>query len=357
MAVSDSPERLAVVLGATGFIGSAVLRELAARPGRVRAVARGVVRPPADARADVETHRADLTDPGAMADAVAGADLVVHTVAHIEGTAAWRVSDDDSAAERVNVGLVRDLVRVLRERRERGDGPDRPVDVLFAGTTSQVGPSPRPTLDGTEPDRPRGAYDRQKLAAERELLAAHARGVLRGVSLRLPTVFGHGPETTARDKGVVSTMVRRALSGERLPMWHDGTVCRDLVYVEDVARAFAAAVDHAERLAGRRWLIGSGRGAPLGEVFATVARLVAAHTGRPPVPRVSVEPPAHAEAGDFRSTVVDSTPFRAVTGWEPRVPLEEGLRRTVVALAREGGESGARHGDRGVGGGRGEGNA
>jgi len=97
-----------------------------------------------------------------------------------------------------------------------------------------------------------------------------------------------------------------------------------------VAGALVAATDHVPELAGRSWLLGTGHGAPLGEVFTTVAELVAEHTGKPPVSVVSVQPPEHAEAGDFRSVTIDSSAFRAVTGWSPRVPLEEGLRRTVA---------------------------
>ncbi|WP_424187234.1 NAD-dependent epimerase/dehydratase family protein [Actinokineospora sp. G85] len=323
---------LVVLLGATGFIGSAVLRELAGRDLRVRAVARRPAAVPAHARARIEVHTADLTEPGRMAEAVAGADIVVHAIAYIAGSTTWRIDQGDAAAERVNVGLVRDLVAALRAR----PATDPPVRVVFAGAASQVGPPEAEVIDGTEPDHPTGEYDRQKLAAERVLLDAHAEGVVRGVSVRLPTVFGYGPLSTVRDKGVVSMMVRRALAGEPLTMWHDGTVRRDLLHVEDVAGALAAAADHAGALAGGHWVLGSGQGSPLGEVFATVAGLVAEHTGKPPVPVVSVEPPAHAEAGDFRGVTIDSSAFRAATGWAPRVSLAEGLRRTVAFCAAGG---------------------
>ncbi|WP_165984139.1 NAD(P)-dependent oxidoreductase [Streptomyces sp. YIM 98790] len=316
---------LVVLLGATGFIGSAVLRELARHPLRVRAVARRPAVVPADARADITVHTADLTEPGAMAAAVEGADTVIHAVAYIAEDTTWRIAEGDTAAERVNVGLVRDLVAVLSER----DGARRPVGVLFTGAASQVGWSDKEVLDGTEPDRPLGEYDRQKLAAERALLAADAAGVLRGASVRLPTVFGYGTGATVRDKGVVAAMVRRALAGDPLTMWHDGTVRRDLLYIEDTARAVVTAAMRLPGLAGRHWLLGTGVGSPLGEVFTAIARLVARHTGKPPVPVISVPPPGRAEAGDFHSLVIDSSAFRSATGWRPRVPLDEALLRTV----------------------------
>ncbi|WIM94456.1 NAD-dependent epimerase/dehydratase [Actinoplanes oblitus] len=323
---------LIVLLGASGFVGSAVLRELATRPVRVRAVSRRPAVVPGDARAEIEVLTVDLCEPGRMAEAVAGADIVIHAVAYIDGVTTWRVADGDSAAERVTVGLVRDLVDVARSGRADGAPPLR---VVFTGAASQVGVAPREVLDGTETDRPAGEYDRQKLAAETTLLAAHAEGVVEATSIRLPTVFGSGPRSTARDKGVVSLMVRRAVAGQDITMWHDGTVRRDLVYIDDVARALVAAAEHVTELAGRAWLLGSGHGTPLGEVFATVAELVAAETGKPPVAVLSVPPPANAEAGDFRSVTIDASAFRAVTGWEPRVPLDEALARTVAHCVQE----------------------
>ncbi|GAA4900169.1 NAD-dependent epimerase/dehydratase [Streptomyces coeruleoprunus] len=322
---------LVALLGATGFIGSAVLRELAGRPVRIRAVSRRPAPVPADARADVEVRSADLTAPGEMAAALADADVVVPAVLYSAATSTWRIEDGDTEAERVNVGLVRDLVAALADR---GPGSARPT-VVFTGTVGQAGPCGGRTLDGTEADRPVGAYDRQKLAAEQLLLAAHGHGVLLGTSLRLPTVFGYGPHSTANDRGVISAMTRRALSGEPITMWHDGTVRRDLVYVEDVARAVAAAIDHGEALAGRHWIVGTGVARPLGEVFTRVAALVAERTGKPPVPVVSVEPPSHADAGDFADIAVDPSAFRRATGWSPLTPLGDALARTVAFLADE----------------------
>jgi nucleoside-diphosphate-sugar epimerase len=345
------------VLGASGFIGSALSRALATRPIGLRLVARRPAPVPRHAVADVEVCATDLTAPGALAAAVADCDAVVHLVAYTDG--GWRVADGDTVAERVNVGLVEDLVAALRSHRAAPAtvdsrravpaavaagvaAPAAPVSVcappavLFAGTDTQVGLTDHERIDGTEPDRPRSAYCRQKLAAENVLKQATADGLIRAASLRLPTVYGHGPDSTCADRGVVSLMVRRALAGDPLTMWHDGTVRRDLVYIDDVTAAFVAALDHMDALAGRHWLIGSGMGVPLGVVFAQIADLVSGRTGRAPVEVVSVDPPAHAEPTDLKSVEIDSSAFRAVTGWRPWVSLRDGLTRTVTALAPSG---------------------
>ncbi|WP_026422535.1 NAD-dependent epimerase/dehydratase family protein [Actinokineospora inagensis] len=306
-----------VVLGASGFIGTGISRALAARRVQLRLVARRTPPIPVAAVAEVEVRAADLRD--GVAEHIADADAVVHLVAYTDG--GWRVADGDKMAERVNVGLAADVVDALRTR-------STPPVVLFSGTETQVGLAERERIDGTEPDNPHSAYTRQKLATENLFKDATRDGVVRAVSLRLPTIYGE-----KGDRGVVSLMARKAFAGEPLTMWHDGTVRRDLVFADDVTSAFTAALDHADALAGRHYVLGSGVGVPLRKVFELVAAEVAAVTGNPPVPVVSVEPPGHMEPTDLKSVEVDASAFHAVTGWTTRVGLEEGIRRTVAAVA------------------------
>jgi reductase EvaE/reductase VcaE len=322
MTAESTDRPVVTLLGATGFVGSAVLTALAGHDLRLRAVARHPASVPDNARAEVEVVTADVTDREALAATVKDADAVIHMLLCAGG---WRAAAEPGG-ERVNVGVMRDLL-------ETTANPGQPPLVLYAGAASQVGVPPREPLDGTEPDQPGTVYDEQKLTAERLLLAASEAGRVRGVSLRLPTVFGEGTVPGTADQGVVAAMARRALAGQEITLWHDGTVRRDLVHISDIARAFAAALEHPAGLVGRSWLLGAGRGDALGDVFRTVARFAAARTGCPAVPVVSVEPPRHAPETDFRSVTIDSSPFRAATGWRPQVALDEGLERVVAALA------------------------
>ncbi len=303
-----------VVLGGSGFIGSAVAARFVAAGATVRSVSSSGRAP----CADVEGVAADLTEPGRVAEVIADADVVLPLVLYTGGST-YRIGDHEAeAAERVNVAVVRSVLASAAGR-----------VVVFAGSTSQVGAGARDRVDGTEPDEPTTEYDRQKLVAERVVLDGG------GVSLRLPTVYGPAP--SALDRGVVTAMVRRALAGEPLTVWGDGAVERDLVFVDDVANAFVHAVVDAPRLAGRHWLLGSGRGVSVRELFERVAAAVSAHTGRPPVPVVSVPPPTEATEMDGRSLVADPAAFTEVTGWRAEVDLSAGIDATVAAVAvREG---------------------
>nr|WP_246382401.1 NAD(P)-dependent oxidoreductase [Prauserella isguenensis] len=309
--------RRVVVLGGSGFVGSAVAARFLAEGARVRSVSRSGGNPVSG----VDAVGADLTRPGVVAEAVAGADVVVVLVLYT-GSGGYRVGPDRAReAAEVNVGVAEAVAAAARDR-----------ILLFAGSTSQVGVVDHDRIDGTETDAPVTEYDRQKCEAERVVSEAG------GITLRLPTVYGCGP--AGLDRGVVTAMTRRALAGEPLTVWGDGGMQRDLLHVDDVSRAFAAAAGGARQLTGRHWLLGSGAGVSVRELFVRVARVVARRSGAAPVPVVSVAPPAHATAMDMRGLVADPAAFRDSTGWEARVGLDDGIETTVAAVAgrtRQGG--------------------
>ena len=86
---------LVTVLGASGFLGSAITRELAGHPILLRAVARRPVALPDHAVADIDVREADLVTAD-IADIVADADAVIHLVTHNDG-GSWRVTEGDLA--------------------------------------------------------------------------------------------------------------------------------------------------------------------------------------------------------------------------------------------------------------------
>ncbi|MFI6458145.1 NAD-dependent epimerase/dehydratase [Streptosporangium amethystogenes] len=321
---------LITVLGASGLLGTAVARELAVRPVRLRLVGRRPTSVPSGSRADVEVRIACLTHGDALASAVDGADAVLHLVAHRGNASTWRAAAVDPAAERVNLGLVHDLVDAIRAQR-----PERPPTVVFAGSVSQAGRSLSARIDGSQPDEPLTAYDRHKLAAERAIEAACAEGLIRGGTLRLATLYSRGSDPTALDRGVVAAMMRRAFADQPLTMWHDGSVKRDLLCVDDAATAFVTALDQIEVVSGRHWLVGTGQATSVADLFAMISKAVATRSGRSPVPVVSVPPADHSMPTDVLDFVLDPAAFQNATGWAPRVPLSEGLDGVAAAIARE----------------------
>ncbi|HEX6872329.1 MAG TPA: NAD-dependent epimerase/dehydratase family protein, partial [Micromonosporaceae bacterium] len=181
---SSGQPPVVVVLGASGCIGSVFTAALARRRVRLRAVSRRP--PPALGIATVELYTADLTDPEQLRSAVDGADVVVHCLA-----AAGAQGDDkaDDCWVGLNAATMAGLLDAVASR----PASSRPVTVIYAGSITQVGVPPRTLLDGTEADLPVTAFERDKQAGESALLRASAEGQIEGISVRLPTVFGHSP--------------------------------------------------------------------------------------------------------------------------------------------------------------------
>ncbi|MFI0979488.1 NAD-dependent epimerase/dehydratase family protein [Streptomyces sp. NPDC021093] len=323
-------DKLITVLGASGLLGTAVSRQLASRPGRLRLVGRRPVTVPERPVADIEVLRLDLTAPGAVAEAVAGSDAVVHLVAHTGGPGTWRVADGDTLAERVNLGLVHDVLDAVRT----GRTAPRPA-LLFSGSVSQAARMPSTGAGDTPPDQPPTAYDRHKLAAERAIEAATAEGLVRGSTLRLSTLYSQGTDSTDLDRGVVASMMRRAFAGEPLTLWNGGLAKRDFIGADDAAAAFTAALDRLDAVGGHHWDIGTGDRTSVAELFARIAETVARHTGKPQVAVEETDPAEYAMPTDEIDFVLTESGFRQATGWRAEVPLGVGLDALAAAMAQQ----------------------
>ncbi|WP_298455186.1 NAD(P)-dependent oxidoreductase [uncultured Cellulomonas sp.] len=296
------------VLGGSGLLGSAVCRRFADAGRPVRAVSRSGWGVPGGG---VHGVRADVTRRAELEAALIGAHTVVVAVSHrAAGAQGWRV--DGTGPERgVYVDVCEHLAYWAGRQR-------RPVVLLHAGSSSQSGGSPTT------------AYDALKSRGEALVLGASSGGV-DAVGLRLSTLYGQRPGTP--DTGVVATMIRTALRGEPLSVWADGAMTRDLLWADDAAEAFLAAAAHAGALAGRPWTVGHGRAHAVADIAATVAREVAAATGRTPVPVRRTDPPPWATGHDLTGHVADPADFVRATGWRPRTTWHDGVRRLVDVLA------------------------
>ena len=298
-----------VVLGGTGYLGAAISRRLA-RTGPVTSVSRH--RGPTSPR--VEQVVADVSDPAQARAAVDGASAVVCAVGYSTAATQWRIANEDASARRVNVDAVAEVIRSLERSAVRHSAP--PL-VVFAGTVAVHDPD---TLSG---------YAAQKREAEQILAEAARRGVVRTVSLQLSTVYG--ADAAGAGRGVVASWARDALGGAPLRIWSDGSVLRDLVHVDDVARAFALVAGHPGTLRPA-YQLGSGVGSRLRWIAERVVAAASRHGARSIIE--SLPAPAHAAPSDLRDVVTDPTLFSADTAWSARVDPAAGIDHLVARLAQ-----------------------
>lgn len=309
-----------LVTGGSGYLGNALARLLRRTGCRLRLWTRQATQEPLPGDDTLGFH-GELLDDSAWQEAVDGVDVVFHLAAQTSVSVA---ADDPSADWRAN---VLPLIRLLETCRARKWTPT----VLFAGTATEAGLTD--TLPVTEDmrDEPITVYDVHKLTAELYLKIYATAGVCRGVTLRLSNVYGPGPASGAKDRGVLNTMVRKALQGKPLTVFGDGSFLRDYVYVEDVAWAFLFAASRIERINGRHFLIGSGEGHTLAAAVKLVAERVSRVIGKViPVSHVAL-PPTQTPI-DTRNFVADVSRFCKATGWRPRTRLEDGIDLTIASL-------------------------
>ena len=139
------------------------------------------------------------------------------------------------------------------------------------------------------------------------------------VVLRMSCIYGPR-QFGAEDQGWVAHFLMRVLDGEPLTLYGDGLQVRDILYVEDLVRAFRLAQQAMPRIQGRAFNIGGGPGrtVSLRELLA----LIEQRTGR--TPRLHFE---DWRTGDPRYYVSDTRAFTQATGWVPRVGVHEGVAR------------------------------
>jgi dTDP-L-rhamnose 4-epimerase len=167
----------------------------------------------------------------------------------------------------------------------------------------------------TEP-RPTSVYGATKLTQEHVLNAWTSAFGVEAVILRLQNVYGPGQSLTNPYTGIVPLFGRIAKEGKPIPVYEDGDIVRDFVFIDDVANAIArcttgAFVDHSP------YDIGSG-------VATTILRLaqIIAEIYGAPAPAIN----GMFRNGDVRRASCDITRTRAALGWNPAVSVEDGVR-------------------------------
>jgi len=196
------------------------------------------------------------------------------------------------------------------------------IKVIYTGTRGQYGKPPSLPVDESAPLQPLGIYEITNVAAERIIEAYHLVFGVRSCLLRITNTYGPRAQMRHSRYGVVNWFVRLALDNATIPVFGDGQIQRDFLYVDDCIDAIlqCAASDTAW---GEVFNVGYDRPTDFRELADRVVR--AAGSGRWELTPFSPERKAQ-EPGNFYS---DIGKIRRALGWSPKIDLEEGLRRTV----------------------------
>jgi UDP-glucuronate decarboxylase len=165
---------------------------------------------------------------------------------------------------------------------------------------------------------PRACYDEGKRCAETLFFDYHRQHNLR---IKVARIFNtYGPRMHPSDGRVVSNFIMQALRGDAITMYGDGGQTRSFCYVDDLIEGFIRLMDSPDEVTGPINL-----GNPVEFTIRQLADQVIALTGSKS--KMEFRP---LPADDPKQRQPDITRARDALGWEPKVPLEEGLKKTIA---------------------------
>lgn len=310
-------DRRVLVIGGLGFIGVNLTENLARTGARVT-VATPAVEHHGDAAAGfaargVRVLEADLRDADAMRRAVSQQDVVFNLAGQ---SGAVRSMEDPWTDLDVNCRGNLVLLEALR-------AVNQSAKLVFVSSRLTYGRTGAdPVTEEQLPD-PLCVHAVHKVAVEQYLKLYGQLYGLRFAVARLTNPYGPGQPSGRTAYGIVNRMIHLALSGEALPVYGDGRQRRDYIYIDDAVNALLR-LGEDRKSDGRLYNVGSGIGTPLVEMARAITAMAGAgHVTFLPWPELA----ERIETGDF---VADIARIRGELGWEPAVPLAEGLTRTVA---------------------------
>jgi len=300
-----------LVTGAAGFIGSHLCRRLVADGHEVVGLddlSDGKLENLTDLP-EVRFVEADLREQDAVQQAADGCSVIFH-----QGAMRSVPRSIAQPAETTDVN-VRGTLNVLLAAR------DRPANVVFASSSSVYGDQETFPLREDMTSLLRSPYAASKLAGEAYCRSWWLSFGVPTVSLRYFNVYGPGQDPENEYAAVVPRFVMACMNGTAPEIHGDGEQSRDFTYIDDVIEANLLAGVAPEQARGRVMNVGGGREpTSVNRILEIVARLI----GVKPEP---VHTPSRE--GDVRKTEADVSLARRAIGYEPKIDIEEGLRRTV----------------------------
>ncbi len=168
------------------------------------------------------------------------------------------------------------------------------------------------------PVNPQTLYARSKVMLEEMVQECPFPGLI----LRLANPYG-GRQDPSKSQGVIPIMIRKALKGEVFTMFSRPDSVRDYFYIDDLTSAVETLIRNDVREGILN--VGSGKGTALSDLI----HIIEEETGMPVRTEVQVS------GIDLDTIVLDTAKINGMTGWQPVVPLREGIRREIRRIRKE----------------------
>ena len=296
-----------LITGGAGFIGSHLADHLSERGDTVAVLDNLSTGSMANVAADTDFREGDIRSADDVAKALEGVDGCFHLAA-IASVQQYREGWADAAATNL-IGTLNVFEACVRAG----------IPVVYASSAAIYGDSTDLPLSETAVPQVISGYGADKLGDELHAKAMRLAMGLDAIGLRFFNVYGPRQAPGSPYSGVISIFLDRISRRVPLTVFGDGLQARDFVYVGDVARALACAMDAPEQVESAAFNVCTGQATTILDLIATLAE-ISGHD-----PRVMHEP---ERAGDIRLSLGNPAGAEAAIGFRAEVGRSEGLRRT-----------------------------
>lgn len=209
-------------------------------------------------------------------------------------------------------------LRILESCRK--NNPD--IKIVFAGTRGQYGKCSYNPVDEKHPLIPIDVNGINNTAGEQyHILYNNVYGI-KACSLRLTNTYGPRHQMKHHRQGVLNWFIRQVMDDTTVKIYGSGSQIRDTSYVDDVVDAFLLAMIHKET-PGEVYNIG-------GEAFSLVDFVEKLIEINGKGNYELIEYPDESKAIEIGDYIADYSKFSGLTGWQPKINLEEGLQKTLA---------------------------
>jgi NAD dependent epimerase/dehydratase len=306
--------RRVLITGAGGFIGSHLAERLVELGAHVRALVRYASHgrrgwlDKSPLVTEMEVVAGDITDRDSIANAVSGADVVLHLAALIAIPYSYQAP---TSYVHVNIGGTLNLLQAARAA-----GVGR---FVHTSTSETYGTAQRTPIDEQHPLVGQSPYAASKIGADKIAEAFHRSYGLPVVVVRPFNTFGPRQSTRA----IVPTLITQILVGGPIKIGNLRPT-RDLNFVIDIVDGFVAAARVPDAV-GETINLASGREISIGDLATLIGRLL-----DKPVELQTSPERFRPAASEVERLIGDASRARELLGWSSSIGLEDGLRRTAA---------------------------
>lgn len=303
-----------LVTGAGGFIGSRLCQRLVEEGAAVRGFVRYTSRSeigllkqlPPKILTNIEIIRGDVRDFSAVEQVAKGVNTIFHLGALISIPYSYV-----HPVETIQTNVI-GTMNILEACRKHG------AKLIHTSTSEVYGTALRVPIDEDHPLQGQSPYSASKIGADKLVESYYRSFDVQSLTIRPFNTYGPGQSNRA----VIPTIITQALAGNIVRLGNLDAI-RDFTYLDDTVEAFLLA-GQAGLWDGETYNLGSGEEISIGAIAELIFRIMGKQ------PELHIEPNRlRPEKSEVMRLISDNQKAKKSFGWQPKVGMEEGLRRTI----------------------------